>query len=145
MIGYKEKQLLMKLRQNSRININEVAKQLNYATSTMYDMLHRLEEKHIVEHKSRVAFEKIGFPILTFIILKTTTAHRDRLKEYLQKIPYINSLYIINHRSNFRLECIFRNQRELEEKNTLSEINVYTVLETIHTEKFLTEKEHFID
>lgn len=142
----------MKMRQNSRTNINDVAKQLNYATSTMYDILHRLEDKKIIEYKSKISFEKIGFPIKTLIIVKTTTAYKDKLREYLQKTPYINNLHIINHKSNFHMECIFRNQRELEEfleeleeNNTLSEIHVYNVLETIYSEKFLTEEEHFAE
>jgi DNA-binding Lrp family transcriptional regulator len=150
MIGDKEKQLLIKLRKNSRANVNDIAKELKYATSTMYDMLHRLEAKNIITHTSKVAFEKIGYPIKVFIIIKTSLIHKDKLKEYLQNKPNINSLHIINHRSNFHIECIFRNQieveeflEELEDRHALSEINVYTVLETIHTERFLTEKEHF--
>jgi DNA-binding Lrp family transcriptional regulator len=132
------------------VNINEVAKQLKYATSTMYDMLHRLENKQIIEHTSRVAFEKIGYPIRIFVIVKTSTTNRDKLKTYLQQKPSVNSLYTINHRSNFHIECIFRNQseveeflEELEERHPLSEIHVYNVLESIHSERFLTEKEHF--
>jgi DNA-binding Lrp family transcriptional regulator len=150
MLNDKEKQLILKLRQNSRVNINDVAKQLNYATSTMYDLLHRLEEKKIVTHISRVAFERIGFPIKTYLIVKTTPIHRDQLKKYLQEKACINSLCTVNHQSSFHVECIFRNQKdleefleELEERHTLAEIHVYNVLEMIHVERFLTEAEHF--
>jgi len=150
MLNDKEKQLLMQLRKNSRVNINDVAKKFNHATSTMYDMLHRLEYKNIITHTSKVAFDKIGYPIKVFIIVKTTLNNKDKLKEYLQNKSNVNSLDIINHRSNFHMECIFRTQieveeflEELEERHTLSEINVYTVIETIHTEKFLTKEEHF--
>jgi DNA-binding Lrp family transcriptional regulator len=150
MLNDKEKQLLMQLRKNSRVNINDVAKKFNHATSTMYDMLHRLEYKNIIAHTSKVAFEKIGYPIKVFIIIKTSLTHKDKLRAYLQTKPQINSLHTINHSSSFHMECIFRNQIEVEEfledledRNALSEINVYNVLETIYTEKFLTEKEHF--
>ena len=150
MLSDKEKQLIVKLRKNSRVNIKEVANEFNYPVSTMYDLLHKLEEKGIVKYTGKISFEKIGYPVHVFMIIKTTPENRNKLREYLTEKKNINALHTINHRTDFHLECIFSHQREveefleeLEEQNILTEINVYTVIETLQSDKFLSETGHF--
>ena len=150
MLSDKEKQLIVNLRKNSRVNIKRVAKECHYPTSTMYGLLHRLEGKNILSYEGKVSFEDIGYPLQVFIIAKTTSEKRNELKNYLVENKNVNSLHIINHRSDFHLECIFSHQREAEEflenmkeKNTLTEIKIYTVIENIHSDRFLTKMEHF--
>jgi DNA-binding Lrp family transcriptional regulator len=151
MLNDKEKQLILKLRNNSRANIKEIAKQMNCPISTMYDLLHRLEEKKVITYTSKISFEKMGYPIHMFIIAKTNPENSVQLKEYLLTKKNINSIHTINHRSNFHIECIFSHQREVEDfleeleaENVLTQLSVYTVIETINSEKFLTEPEHFV-
>lgn len=150
MLTDKERKLVIELRKNGRQDITKLAAKYNYPKSTLYDMLHRLEQKGILEHTSKIDFEKIGFPIQIFIVAKTTTQNKESMKKYLMGKKNVNSIYTVNQGSNFHFEGVFRNQREvedfleeLEDSNPLTQINVYNVIERITSEKFLTEEEHF--
>jgi len=150
MITSKEMKLIVELRKNGRENITDLAKKHDFPKSTMYDLLHRMEKEGIIEHRSIVDFQKLGFPLQVFFVVKTTTQHKEKLKKYLTEKKNINSIYTVNHGFNFHFMGVFRNQKdvedfleELENDYPLTQINVYTVIETIATEKFLSEEEHF--
>ena len=142
----REKHLIKALRRNSRANIKEIAETLNCPVSTLYDTLHKLEKKNIVEYTAKIDYEKIGYPIQAIIILKTTTEHNSKLYAYLNKRTELNTIYRINNRTSYCVEAICKTQQELnelleeiEENNTLTQINVYTIIETIQKEKHLTQ------
>jgi len=148
----KEKHLILKLRQNSRTNIKDLAKKNNYPVSSMYDTLHKLEIEGCVEHKSRIIFEKIGYPIRMLISLKTTTQGRKKVQEYLEQSKNINTIYRISPGLDFYFETIFRNHKDaqefLEEMREIQEItdaNIHNIIEIIAYEKFLTSEKHFIN
>jgi len=150
MISEREKKIIVELRNDSRQDITKLAKKYGFPKSTMYDLLHRLEERKILIHASKVDFEKLGFPIQIFMIIKTTLQHKESMRRFLTGKKNINSIYTVNQGTNFLFEGIFRNQKEveefleeLEEKNPLTQINVFNVIEKICSEKFLTEEEHF--
>jgi len=144
------KRLIAELRKNGRENITILAKKYDYPKSTLYDLLHRLEENKIIMHTSKVNFEKLGFPLQVFIIAKTTPQNKENLKNYLLSRKNINNIHRINQTTSYHIEAIFKNHHELEEflealetNNTLTELNVYNVIENIASEKFLTSEEEF--
>ncbi|GEM_PF-3539297 len=146
----KEKQLILKLRKNSREKIKNIASGMGYPTSSMYDTLHKLEQKGIIEHRSRVMFEKIGYPIRMIILLKTSHDGRKKVQEYLLQSKNINTIYRISPGLDFYLEAIFKNhidtQEFLEEIGAITEItnaNIHNVLDIPAYERFLTQEEHF--
>ena len=150
MMKEKEKKLVIELRKNGRQDITKLASMHGYPKSTMYDILHKLERKGILEHTTKVDFEKLGFPIRIFMMVKTSPQHKAEMKEFLMRQKNVNSIYTVNHSANFHFEAIFRNQKGIEEflealeaKMPLTQINVYNVIEKICSEKFLTEEEHF--
>lgn len=150
MLNHKEKQLVIELRRSRSQNIMELSRKINMPKSTVYDMLHRLEEKAVIDGRIHLDFEKIGFPIRIFLIIKTETEHKDTLKKYLLEQKHVNNIFTINRASSFHVESIFKNQKEvedfledLEQKNSLIQLSVYTILEHIERERFLTKEEHF--
>ena len=56
MIGSKEMKLIAELRKNGRQDITKLAKKYDYPKSTLYDLLHRLEQKGFL----RSAKERVG-------------------------------------------------------------------------------------
>ena len=142
----KERHLIVALRRNSRANIKEIAQTLNCPVSTLYDTLHKLEKKNIVEYTAKIDYGKIGYPIQAIIILKTTQEFTDKLYSYLKLRKELNTIYRINNRTSYCVEAICKTQQELnelleeiEENNTLTQINVYAIIETLQKEKHLTE------
>ena len=146
----KEKKLISSLRKNGREKIKKIAEDNNIPVSTMFDLLHRLEDKGFIEHKTHINFEKIGYPIKQFFAVKSTPSTRDKLKNFLETKSNINNLHIINSGFDFHFEALFKNQKEaqefqelLEEQSLVTEKNVYNVIDTLAKEKFMTEEEHF--
>ena len=149
MLTETEKSVIAHIRKSR--NILELARKKDLPKSTLYDALHRLQSKGVLTHTNKVCFEKIGFPLQMFINIKTVPGQRNNMRKYLEEQQNVNNLYVVNTPSNFHFEAIFKNQKEVEEfleilenQAPLSEMNVFTVLETVHSEKFLTEEGHFV-
>ncbi len=150
MLTDKERQLIIALRRSEVDNVHQVAKKSNTPKSTLYDLLHRLEEKEIIKTHVAIAFEKIGYPLRIFFIAKTSAVQKELLKKYLLNQKNINTIHTVNRGNNFHFEALFRNQKEveefleqLEEHNALEQLSAYNVLETLQHEQFLTAEEHF--
>lgn len=150
MLNNKEKKLITALRKQDTQNIMNVAKNHEIPKSTLYDMIHKLQRTEVIKQITKISFEKIGFPIKVFFIIRTELQSRDKLRYFLTTQKNVNNIHLINNKSSFHIECIFRNQRdvenfleELEEQTPLAQLSVYNLLETIQEEKFLTEETHF--
>jgi Lrp/AsnC family leucine-responsive transcriptional regulator len=148
MINDTEKNVIAHIRKSK--NLLELSRKTEYPKSTLYDTMHRLESRGVIKHTNKIAFDKIGYPIQMFINVKTLPAHKLTLRKYLGEQKNINNLYVVNSPTNFHFEAIFKDQKEVEEfleilenQTPLAEMNVFSVLETVHSEKFLTEFEHF--
>jgi DNA-binding Lrp family transcriptional regulator len=148
MLNNTEKSVIAHVRKSK--NLLELSRKTDYPKSTLYDALHRLEKKGVITHTNKVCFEKIGFPIQMFINIKTVPEHKLDLKNYLESQNHINNLHVVNNPSSFHFEAIFKSQKQVEEfleilenQIPLVHINVFTVLETIHSERFLTQEQHF--
>lgn len=141
----REKHLITALRRNSRANIKELAEKLGFPTSTLYNLLHKLEDKNVVEYTAKLDYAQLGYPIQALIILKTVPEHTEKLRTYLISRTEINTIYRINNKSSYCIEAVCKTQHELNElleeiesNNTLTQINVYTIIETVQKEKHLT-------
>jgi len=146
----KEKYLIQRLRINGRENINDIAKERKYPVSSVYDTLHKLEEKGIIEYRTRILFEKTGFPVKMIISLKTTKDGRKRVQEFLLKSKNTNTIYRISPGPDYYFEAVFKNYKDaqefLDEISTINEItdaNIHNILDVLAYEKFLTSEEHF--
>lgn len=146
----KERKLIVALRKQNTQNIMNVSKNQKIPKSTLYDIMHKLQRNDILRQIAKISFEKIGFPIKTFFVIRTEPQYKDKLKQFLLSQKNVNNIHSINNKSSFHIECIFRNQKdaesfleELEEQTPLTQLSVYNLLETIQEEKFLTEETHF--
>lgn len=149
-INLKERKLISSLRKNGREKIKRIAEDNNFPVSTMFDTLKRLEDMGIVDHRTHVDFEKLGFPIRQFHAVKSSLSSRDKLAKFLAKVPNVNSISVINSGYDYLFETIFRNQKEaqefedaLQKKFLIQEKNTFNIIDSIHKEKFLSEENHF--
>lgn len=146
MLSDMEKRLILALRLNSRVNIKKIAINLNCPSSTLYDTLHKLERENIIKYTIKIDYSKIGYMIQAIIILKTTSKYANKLYLYLNNKKELNNMYCVNNKTTYCIEIICKTYQELdkflediEEKNILSQINVYTIIETLHKEKYLIQ------
>ncbi len=150
MLNSKEKKLITALRRQDTQNIMGVAKNQEIPKSTLYDIMHKLQRTEVIRQITKISFEKIGFPIKVFFIIRTDVQGKEKLKQFLTSHKNVNNIHLINNSASFHIECIFRNQKSaedflelLEEQVPLTQLSVYNLLETIQEERFLTHEEHF--
>jgi DNA-binding Lrp family transcriptional regulator len=138
MLDSKEILLLKHMRNNSRKSLNSLSKESGIPTSTLFDILKRLEKKIVIKHVSLVDFSKLGYNIKTVFSIKTN--QKKEIKDFLINEKNVNSLSsLIN---GFHAECIFRDLKEMDEfKERLKqfqteEINEFFIVDEIKRESF---------
>jgi len=142
--------LITELRKNSRIKLKDISSKLSIPISTIFDMMKSLKKEGVIEHKSLIKFDELGFPFQTVFAIKTSKKHRESLRNYFVKHTRINSVFQINSEYDFLVEALFRNQKEmqdfideLETKNIILKKTIFNIISTIQRENFLTESDHF--
>ncbi len=150
MLSEKERKLVAALRKESGVSIAKLAKKFGIPKSTLFDLRKRLEQDKMIQNKSMVSFEKIGFPVRMFVAIKTSPNDRSSLTRYLSEKPNVNSLYIVNSGFDIHFEALFRNQKEnmefmedIEKMFKIYQAHEFNVIEIVKHEKFLIEESHF--
>lgn len=143
-INNREKILLEGLRQDNDNDILSIAKNNNIPKSTMFNLYKKLEKNKILKKSVLVDFDKIGYPIKLFFLLKVSIKEKTKLRIYLRNNINVNSLYMLGSEFDFLIEGIFENFREayefeleLSENFTILNKSVLNVIEDISKEAFL--------
>ena len=147
-LNEKEKLLLMGLRQEGKNNVLSIAKKNDIPKSTMFDLYRKLEKNKIIKESVLLDFEKIGYSIKVFFVLKVSIKEKAKLRFYLRDCLSVNSLYMLGNGQDYLVETIFRNFKEvhefeekLSEKFHIIEKQTLNVIEDISKEVFLSRKE----
>ncbi len=133
-----EKEMLMILRDNSRISLTKIANKLNIDIRKAFELKNLFENKIIKKYSSLIDFEKLGYAVNVNFILKTEK--NDLLEGFLINHENVNNLY--RTKEGFITETIFKNMKEFNEFNekldyfNLKEKNFHPVIKEIAREKF---------
>ena len=140
MVTGKEILLLKKMRNNSRKSLNSISKEIDVPTSTLFDMLKRLESEIVIKHVSLIDFSKLGYGVK--VIFSINTNQKKELKEFLMISKNVNSLSsLIN---GFQAECVFKDLKEMTEfkeklkKFQVEEIKEFFIVDEIKREDMLS-------
>lgn len=144
--------LLTGLREGGKKNVLQIAKQNKIPKSTMFDTLRNLEKNNIFDYRAYLDFEKIGFSIKIFYVIKTNMRCKNKLRFYLIEKNSVNSLYSLGVDSDFLFEIYFKNfkevhefEEELDRNFEIFDKKMFNVIENIKFENFLTKKEDFME
>jgi len=149
MYDKKELDILVQLRNDSRMQLSKMSRTIGVPISTIHDRIKhnrtRLRQKNV----ALIDFNKLGFGCRVTMALKLKKKERTELKDYLSKFMCVNSLYKINNGYDFMVDAIFENVKEveefkekLEEKFSLAEVKTYYIIEEILRENFLSNPLH---
>jgi len=123
MLTEKEIALLGHLRQDARKSLARISKETRIPTSTLFDVLKRLESGPIIRHVSLVDFSKIGYSLKVNFLM--SSKKKNELREYLLQHSCVNSLHSVTGEHNFYAECIFRDLKDMIEfKESLSQFSI---------------------
>ena len=109
----------------------------------MFDKIRRFEDKIIKKHTSIVDFSLLGYNSRYVFLIRVTPDDKAGLKDYLSSHPNINNLHITNSEYDFLFECVFKNNREMNDfKEHLAHnysvmvIKQHELIEDLEREKF---------
>lgn len=123
-----DKQILMLLQQNSKMNIKEIALKVGLTASPTYDRIKRLEKSEIItKYVAEINREKIGLDLVVFCQI-TLHVHSKKLitqfENIVEKMPEVLSCYHIAGNFDYLLKIITPNIKSYQFflKNKLSVI-----------------------
>jgi DNA-binding Lrp family transcriptional regulator len=118
MLEKKQKEILHILRENPRISLSRIAKELNIDVREVYEKIKKLENSIITKYSPLLDFEKIGYPILVnYFIEAETKTENDILKGFLLNNIHVNNLY--KTRGGYISELIFKDMKEFSDFNEM--------------------------
>ena len=149
MMSDKDAWIMSYLRRNARENITDIAKDTGIPATTIYDRVRSQEKKFVKRYVTLLDFAKMCLNT-TAVMAINCSSNRQEVQKFLMSHPNINSLHRINFGCDFLAECVFRDLKEFEQFRDRMErdyhidrMHLFTVVEELKKEGFLTKKEHF--
>ncbi|MBS3098033.1 Lrp/AsnC family transcriptional regulator [Candidatus Woesearchaeota archaeon] len=150
MFSKKDAQIISHLRNNARKKITHISKELKIPVTTVYDKVRSHEKRFVKKHATLLDFPKLGLHAKANIAIKVERNSKEELQNFLMKHPNVNSLSKINFGSDFLAEVVFKSIADVEnfveglERNySISQIQIFSIIEELKKEEFLTKPEHF--
>ena len=141
--------VLSKFRENSRASLTRLSKETKIPVSTIHDKIKDYKKKKVIDrHTTLLNFKKMGYDIRVNMLLTVDKTQREKLKEFLQKKPKVNTLYRINNGYDFMVDLVLKNITELDQfTNELENFNIKErkdlfIMEELKKEEFLSYKEN---
>lgn len=140
----KEKELLVTLRQNSRLSLTEISRKTQIPVTTIYEKLKEACDDIITRYTILLDFAKLGYTVRVQFFIKANKLRKEALFQHLLTHPNVNSAYVINNGYDFACEALFRDiagaeqfAKKLEEKYNVRKIESFYVLQDFKREAFL--------
>jgi len=111
----KEKQIIKLMRTGKRLNISDIARQLNLPISTVSDAIRRIEKKYTVKRTSVLDYAKMGYYANAKLAIKIDSKQKIDFIEFLKQFDCVNTIYHINSGYDLLIEVIFKDISELKE------------------------------
>ena len=109
----KEKEIIKYLRKGKRVNISEIARELNLPISTVRDRIARIENRYVIKRSSILNYKSIGYVAHAMLAVKIGSEHKFVFLDFLKEQNCVNSIYRINTGFNFMIELIFKDHLKL--------------------------------
>ncbi len=138
----KEKEIIEHLRRG-KINISEIARELNLPISTVSDRIKKIEEKYLAKRTSLLDFEKLGYNSCAILAIKVNSEKKIPLFDFLKQQNCINSIYYTNSGYDFLVEIVCKSNLELlnwiecNQINFQAQITHYPILKIADKERFV--------
>jgi Lrp/AsnC family transcriptional regulator, leucine-responsive regulatory protein len=143
LIDKKELQIVSEFRRNARENLTTASRKLRIPVSTIYDRLKKYSGNLITRHTTLLDFKRLGFSLKVLMAFKTLKEFREPLQKFLETHHRVNSVFRVSNNSDYLIEVLFRDLRELQDFiEKLENFNVherqdYYIVEDIKREEFL--------
>ena len=146
LISKKDLQIVCSFRNNARENLTTASRKLRIPVSTIYDRLKKYQGTLIKRHTTLLDFKKLGYSLKVMFAIKTDKDHRDTLLKHLESHHRVNSVYRVSNNSDFMVEVLFKDLRELNQfKEKIEDVGAkdiqeFYVVDDIKRESFLSNQ-----
>jgi DNA-binding Lrp family transcriptional regulator len=124
MLDAKSLKIISMLRNNARLPLTKVAKQIQSPVTTTHDYYRRLDP-YIVKHTSILDFGALGYKLRNYLIINTNK--NKELEDFLLKHNTVNNIYRLN-KDQLAIDILFRSMKDqFEFMELLSEHNAEIV------------------
>ena len=131
------RKILALLRRNGRSKYKEMGNLIEEPLTSAYLKHKQLEQRVIKKYATMVHFQKLGYVLRYFVLIKTKS-----LPDHILHHPCINSVYTINNGYRYMLDLYVK---DLESFETFHEqlkileagIKIVPVIQTLDEERFL--------
>ena len=139
----KDKEIIKLMRTGKRLNISEIARQLNLPISTVNDKIKRIEERYIIKRSSLLDYHKLGYFANAKLTIKIDHSQKDTFLNFLRQQSCVNSIYHINSNFDFLVDIVCKDVIELKhwiedvKRNFSVDISVFQILKVEEKERFV--------
>lgn len=142
-LSEKEKLILNKLRENSRLNISKLSREINCPRSTVIDRIACLENKQIIKrYCCLVDFNKLGYPMYVKCLFKVPVGSKEDFKNEVISHKNSNNVTQLGNEYDFLVSFAFKSIEELntclenlEQKYNLKEYRLFYATSDIKREQ----------
>jgi len=110
----KYKEIIKRMRSGKRLNISEVARELNLPISTVSDRIRKIEENFVRKRTSLLEYPKLGYHSHAKIAVSINHNKKQGLLDFLREQECVNSIFHINTGYDFLIEVVHKNPIELK-------------------------------
>jgi len=112
-----DRKILDILKRNAKTSLKEMSKELDLPITTVYYRLKRLEKEGIIEsYTIKIDYEKLGYKVKAFILIKYDPSSGISQKDLLKKLKSFDDVeeaYIITGEYDILLKIISKDIEEL--------------------------------
>jgi DNA-binding Lrp family transcriptional regulator len=96
-ISDKDQQLISLLRENARLSVSEIARQLSVSRTAAQMRMEKLERNGVIDGYSvRLSASFLKDRVRALVMIKSPPANRNKIEKVLSEIPQLTSLYSIS-------------------------------------------------
>jgi len=139
----KDKEIIRLMRTGKRLNISEIARQLNLPISTVNDSIKRIEKKYVIKRSSLLDYHKCGYFANAKLTIRIDHSQKKTFLDFLRQQDCVNSIYHVNSNFDFLIDVVCRDAVELKHwieevrRNFSVNISVFQIFKVEEKERFV--------
>jgi Lrp/AsnC family transcriptional regulator for asnA, asnC and gidA len=136
-------EIIRLMRTGKRLNISNIARQLNLPISTVSDRIRRIEKKYVLKRTSVLDYPRLGYFANARIAMKVNPEKKSEFLSFLRQEECVNSIYHINDGFDFLIDCVWKDA--ISRKNWICglsarfpvEFHIFNIIKVEEKERFV--------
>ena len=138
-----DKEIIRLMRTGKKLNISEIARQLNLPISTVNDKIKRIEEKYMIKRSSLLDYLSLGYFANAKLVIRINSEFKQTFLDFLKSQKCVNSIYHINSGFDILVDVVckdaivLKNFVEVLRRDFSADVSVFQILKVEEKEVFL--------